>query len=188
MMTQPYQWHSHGKSVTTMVEIQTCILLMILWWNTNIWSGKWIWWHNQSGTRPQKEFKIQTFLLMILWWNANIYITMTSQWARWCLKSPASPLFTQLFIQGADQREHHSSASLAFVRGIHRWPKWKHFPRYWPFVRGTHQSPVNFPHKGQWRGANSQRASNTENVSIWWRHHVVRIITKGTCQLSTSLI
>ena len=31
--------------------------------------------------------------------------------------------------------------------------KWKHFPRYWPFVRGIHQSPVNFPHKGQWCGA-----------------------------------
>ena len=25
--------------------------------------------------------------------------------------------------------------------------KWKHYPRYWPFV------PVNSPHKGQWRGA-----------------------------------
>ena len=30
---------------------------------------------------------------------------------------------------GTDQRKHQSSASLAFVRGIHRWP-------------------VNFPHKG----------------------------------------
>ena len=45
----------------------------------------------------------------------------------------------------------------------HYWPfvgpihddviKWKHFPRYWPFVRGIHRSPVNSPHKGQWRGA-----------------------------------
>ena len=26
-------------------------------------------------------------------------------------------------------------------------------PRYWPFVRGIHRSPVNSPHKGQWRGA-----------------------------------
>ena len=52
-------------------------------------------------------------------------------------------IFTQRFIQGADQRKHQSSASLAFVRGIHRWP-------------------VNSPHKGP---------SNTENVSIWWRHH-----------------
>ena len=31
--------------------------------------------------------------------------------------------------------------------------KWKHFPRYSPFVRGIHRSPVNSPHKGQWRGA-----------------------------------
>ena len=31
--------------------------------------------------------------------------------------------------------------------------KWKHFPRYWPFVRGIHRSPVNSQHKGQWRGA-----------------------------------
>ena len=25
--------------------------------------------------------------------------------------------------------------------------KWKHFPRYWPFVRGIHRSPVNSPQK-----------------------------------------
>ena len=42
---------------------------------------------------------------------------------------------------GADQWKHESFASLAFVRGTHRWP-------------------VNSPHK--WPA---------ENVSIWWRHH-----------------
>ena len=47
---------------------------------------------------------------------------------------------------GGDHRKHQSSASLAFVRGIHRWP-------------------VNSPHKGP-------VTSNAENVSIWWRHHV----------------
>ena len=31
--------------------------------------------------------------------------------------------------------------------------KWRHFPRYWPFVRGIRRSPVNSPHKGQRRGA-----------------------------------
>ena len=34
---------------------------------------------------------------------------------------------------------------------------WRHqmetFPRNWPFVWGIHRSPVNSPHKGQWRGA-----------------------------------
>ena len=37
-------------------------------------------------------------------------------------------------------------------------PWWRHqmetfLPRYWPFARGIHWSPVNSPHKGQWRGA-----------------------------------
>ena len=41
-----------------------------------------------------------------------------------------------------------------WTRGIHGDViKWKHFPRYWPFVRGIYRSPVNSPHKGQWRGA-----------------------------------
>ena len=31
--------------------------------------------------------------------------------------------------------------------------KWKYFPRYWPFLREIHWSPVNSPHKGQWRRA-----------------------------------
>ena len=44
---------------------------------------------------------------------------------------------------GADQRKHQSSASLAFV---------------WGPVTGE------FP---------AQMASNAENVSIWWRHHVL---------------
>ena len=34
---------------------------------------------------------------------------------------------------GTDQRKHHSSASLAFVRGIHRWPV--NSPHKWPVTR-----------------------------------------------------
>ena len=34
---------------------------------------------------------------------------------------------------GADRRKHQSSASLAFVRGIHRWPV--HSPHKWPVTR-----------------------------------------------------
>ena len=54
---------------------------------------------------------------------------MTSQWARWRLKSPASRLFTEAFIQ-AQIKKHQSSASLAFVRGIHRGPV--NSPHKWP--------------------------------------------------------
>ena len=45
----------------------------------------------------------------------------------------------------ADQRKYQSSASLAFVRGIHRWP-----------VNSPHQGPVT-----------------RKSVPIWWRHHGV---------------
>ena len=40
--------------------------------------------------------------------------------------------------------------------------KWKHLPRYWPFVRGIHRSPVNSPHEGQWRGP-----SMFSSISVW---------------------
>ena len=56
---------------------------------------------------------------------------------------------------GADQRKQQSSASLAVVRGIHRWP-------------------VNFP---------AQMASNAENVSIWLRLHAV-YIRIGICRVN----
>ena len=59
----------------------------------------------------------------------EMVITMTSEWAQWHLKSPASRMFIQLFVQGEDQRKHQSSALLDFVRGINQWP-------------------VNSPHKG----------------------------------------
>ena len=48
--------------------------------------------------------------------------------------------------------------------------KWKHFPRYWPFVRRIHRSQVNSPHKGQWRGALmfSLRCALSKQWWCWW--------------------
>ena len=52
--------------------------------------------------------------------------------------------------------------------------KWKHFPCYWPFVRGTHRSPVGSPHKSQWCGAlfflsvPEQTADQTINMPAIW--------------------
>ena len=71
----------------------------------------------------------------------KIYITMTSLWALCCLKSPDPWLFTQPFIQGADQRKYQSSASpnenVFRVTG----PLWAEppvtagFPSQWPVTR-----------------------------------------------------
>ena len=58
---------------------------------------------------------------------------------------------------GADQRKYQSSTSLAFVRGIHRWP-----------VNSPHKGPVTrkmFPF--------DDVIMNAERVSMSWRHHVV---------------
>ena len=62
-----------------------------------------------------------------------------------CLKSPASPLFTQPFYSDADQRKYQSSALLAFVGGIHRRPvnsphKWPVTRNIFPFERRYHDS------------------------------------------------
>ena len=102
--------------------------------------------------------------------------THTSQWGhneRDGVSNHQRLDFCSIVCSGADQKEHQSAASLAYVWGIQWWPvdsphkrpvmqwrqcqgghddviKWKHFPRYWPFVRGIHRSLVNSPHKGQW--------------------------------------
>ena len=62
-------------------------------------------------------------------------------------------------LSGANELKNHPNGrryctNLYFVtRFIHDDViKWKHFPRYWPFVRRIHRSPVNSPQKGQWRG------------------------------------
>ena len=46
--------------------------------------------------------------------------------------------------------------------------KWKHFPRYWPFVRGIHRSPVNSPHNGQWLDVFLDLRLNKPLSKHWW--------------------
>ena len=58
----------------------------------------------------------------------EMIITVTSYWARWRLKSPASRLLTKPFIQA--QIKENTKA-----------------PRHWPLVRGIHQWPANSLHK-----------------------------------------
>ena len=77
-----------------------------------------------------------------------VAIMMTSKWARWRLKSQASPLFTQPFIQ--TQIKENIKA-----------------PRHWPLC-GEFTGDRWIP---------AQRASYAENVSIWWRHHVPKSLT-----------
>ena len=89
--------------------------------------------------------------MLLVWYNEYVAliainhprrITVTSQRARWRLKSLASRLFTQAFVQ-AQIKEN--------IKAPRHWPLW-----------GEITDDQWFPRtKGQYRG----------NVSIWWQHH-----------------
>ena len=61
------------------------------------------------------------------------------------------------WIAHVQSKQFTTRALYQWIAQGHSWHddviKWKHFPHYWTFVRGIHRSPVNSPHKGQWRGA-----------------------------------
>ena len=70
----------------------------------------------------------------------------------WTLASPGrNALFIGFIITFAEMKNAWSIFDALFIHD--NVIKLKHFPRCWPFVSGIHRSPVNSPHKGQWRGA-----------------------------------
>ena len=67
------------------------------------------------------------------------------------LSSRAAPEF---FVMTTSDAASDDKVGIMTINGFHDDViKWIHFPRNWPFVRKIHRSPVNFPYKGQWRGA-----------------------------------
>ena len=83
----------------------------------------------------------------------------------------------------------HITCYMALRKPMVKWATWwRHqmetFSAYCPFVRGIHQTPVNSPHKGQWRGAlmlsligaqingwaNNGDAGDLRPSSSLWRH------------------
>ena len=87
---------------------------------------------DQQKVRQCRWTSIKIMILFVLELLVRITYLILSYviMGRMRLKSPASRLFTHSIVYlGADHRKHQSSTSLAFVRGIHRWP-------------------VNSPHKG----------------------------------------
>ena len=70
-------------------------------------------------------------------------LVRSTSWVSWSLKwrhngrdgvpNPSHTIVSSAVYSGADQRKHQSSASLAFVREIHRWPM--NSPHKWPVTR-----------------------------------------------------
>ena len=63
--------------------------------------------------------------------------------------------------------------------------KWKHFPGYWPCVCRIHRSPVDFPHKRQWRSAPEQTVgwANNRIAGDSRRHRVHDVTVMCKCVL-----
>ena len=84
---------------------------------------------------------------------------MWQSFVRWSVngETQANPCFTYIrFIRSKSEywKNRFSSTKNSRVHMIHEDViQWKHFPRYWPFVRGIHRWPVNSPNKGRWRGS-----------------------------------
>ena len=101
------------------------------------------------------------WLMIILGIAPCLFITVTSNWSRWRFKSPACPLFAQTFVQAMIKEK---------IKAPCHWLLW-----------GESTGDRWFP---------SQRASDSENVNISWRHHVLRSIpmTSAFCaQVATPL-
>ena len=181
------------------------------------------------------------------WFNHGTFICHYNDVIKETMASQITSLTTaySTVYSDADQRKHQSPTSLAFVRGIHRWPV--NSPHKWPVTRkyfhlmtsscwihpapdmlnaspetssptnslthsstlfsypsSIHSSPLQWCHNKRhgvsnhryfdclfnrfsrrissktsklWVtglcGGNPQRASNAENVSIWWRHQTI---------------
>ena len=139
----PHAWHEYTRCLsTTGLHIQSflthrhqrpgCLATVadVFIWTQRVLAGITFWtvwgyffwiWHTISTHGTSRHLRFEP------------YITVTSQWARWHLKSPASRLFTQPFIQAQIKKKYQSSASQAFVWGVHRWPV--NSPHKWPVTR-----------------------------------------------------
>ena len=76
-------------------------------------------------------------------WDWQASITVTSEWARWRLKSPAFGWLAESF---------NAQIKKQNIKAPHHWLLCGEFTGQFP----------------------AQRASNAENVSIWWRHHAIK--------------
>ena len=68
---------------------------------------------------------------------------------------------------GADQRKHQSSVSLAFVRGVHRWPV--NSPHKWPVTRKMFSFDDVIMIKWMWKCSfsNTTASSNGQSVNAY---------------------
>ena len=105
-----------------------------------------IWWRHH-----ENMFCVLPWSLCCVLWSFILYrVTTVPESMRFVSRLQGTPsvfIFQVIFANPIEREKHLNPKMHDDVM------KWKHFPRYWPYVRGIHRSPVNSPHKGRWRGA-----------------------------------
>ena len=134
---------------------------------------------------PTVSYSLNHYLLFIIHFHDIIMTTMASQ-----ITSLTSVYPT--INSGADQRKHQSSASLAFVWGIHRWPV--NSPHKGPVTRKTFTFDdviMHLPtHNRQWEHYDDRCLSNYVHTFqiMFTALLAVRAITKNSSTFSATNI
>ena len=104
----------------------------------------------RTGDKPLPESMVTQFLNALKGDESIVLCSHYSKvtWASWHLKSPATRLLVQQFVQDNSKEN---------IIALH----------YRPFVRGIHTS-----------GFHSQRDSNAESVSMWLHQHVQHVVKR----------
>ena len=92
-----------------------------------LWPGDWLNLHHyrSPGVNSESLYALNFFFYQIHY--IDVIMSATAS------EITSLMIAYSTFYSGADERKHQSSASLAFVRGIHRWP-----------VNSTHKGPVTW--------------------------------------------
>ena len=152
-------WRLLMKDATSTWIVANCFVILIFFYHLTV--VQWLMDKNEERTwskQPifcRRHFQINLLVWKLLWryFNSNFNEKCSNGPIHYddVIMSAIASQITSLTIvysivySDTEQKKHQSSASLAFVWGIHR-------------------GPVNSP----------QMASYAENVSIWWRHHVTK--------------
>ena len=89
-------------------------------------------WAHKMRFRDIKFLRIQRKCLILEYFVSKITLDDVIMGAMASQITNLTIVYSTVY-SGSDQRKHQSSASLAFVRGIHRWPV--NFPHQWPVTR-----------------------------------------------------
>ena len=121
----------------------------------------------------------------------TLCITVTSNWARWRLKSPASRLFTQPFIQAQIKENIKALRHWPLCGEIHRWQV--NSPHKWPVTRkmfpsdavimDRHYDVINYVHFSLYL---TLMIANMTNVFISHGQSEARIGTEHEMNIPTN--